>query len=442
MDKKAAILVVDDEQGVRKSLNMVLKDDYNIFLAKTGEQAIDIFEQKAVDLILLDIRLPDIDGVELLGRFKEMEPNTEIIMVTAVKEIHTAVKAIKLGAYEYIIKPFQVEDVLTVISNALEKRSLIREVAYLRNELERSKPFEKMVGENKMMKEIFDLISTISDGDGPVLIQGETGTGKELVARAIHNRGPRKKKPFVVVNCATIPEAMMESEIFGHNKGAFTGAASTRMGKLEIADGGTVLLDDIDSLDIGMQGKLLRAIQEKEFQRLGGTKIIKVGIRFLAASNKAIKALISRGKFREDLFFRLHVFSIELPPLRKRMDDIPLLLDHFLEVFSKKNGASPKSFSEKAMNALVKYDWPGNVRELENMVERISTVVKEPVVFAHDISLSGIGPGRIRGLKLKEAVKAFKKQYVQEVLESVDGSKGMAAEILGVHRNTILRDTD
>ena len=299
-----------------------------------------------------------------------------------------------------------------------------------------------MVGEDRLMKEIFKLISTISDGDGPVFIQGETGTGKELVARAIHNRGPRKKKPFVVVNCATIPEAMMESELFGHNKGSFTGAMSTRMGKLEIADGGTVLLDDIDSLDIGMQGKLLRAIQEKEFQRLGGTKIIKVDIRFLAASNKDIKALISRGKFREDLFFRLHVFSIELPPLRKRKGDIPLLLDHFLEVFSKKNGTSHKSFSEKAMNALVKYDWPGNVRELENMVERISTVVKEPVVYAHDISLSGIGLGRIMGLKLKDAVKAFKNQYVQEVLESVDGRKGAAAEILGVHRNTLLRDMD
>jgi two-component system response regulator AtoC len=209
---------------------------------------------------------------------------------------------------------------------------------------------------------------------------------------------------------------------------------------LEIADGGTVLLDDIDSLDIGMQGKLLRAIQEKEFQKLGGTKVIKVDIRFLAASNKDIKTLISQGKFREDLFFRLHVFAIELPPLRKRMDDIPLLLNHFLEVFSKKNGATPKSFSEKAMNALVKYDWPGNVRELENMVERICTVVKKPVVLAHDITLSGIGPDRIRGLKLKEAVKVFKKQYVQEVLESVDGSRGMAADILGVHRNTILRD--
>ncbi len=442
MDKKGTILVVDDEQGVRESFSMVLEDDYNLLMAETGKQAIDIFEQNAVDFVLLDIRLPDINGIDLLKRFKETDPKTEVIMVTAVDEIQTAVKAIKLGAYEYIAKPFLVEDVHTVIKNVMEKRDLVKEVVYLRDALERSEPFERMVGEDKNMKEIFELISSICNGDGPVLIQGETGTGKELVARAIHNLGHRKDKPFVVVNCAAIPETLVESELFGHERGAFTGAVNTKMGKLEIADGGTLLLDDIDTLNIDMQVKLLRVIQEKELERLGGTRIMKIDARFLAASNKDINNLILQGKFREDLFYRLNVFSIELPPLRKRRGDIPLLLDHFLDVFSNKTGTLPKDFSENSLNALVKYDWPGNVRELENMVERISTVVKESVVSVQDISLPDMGLGQIRGLTLKDAVKAFKKQYVQEVLESVDGNKVVAAEILGIHRNTLAREME
>ncbi len=313
MNNKATVLVVDDERGVRQSFNMVLKDEYHVLLAGTGEKAIDIFQENPIDLILLDILLPDIDGIDLLKKFKQTDPNTEIIMVTAVNDLQTAVKAIKLGAYEYIIKPFIVDDVLTVIGRALEKRRLVRQVAYLKNELERYHPFEKMVGKDKKMKNIFELISTVSQSDGTVLVQGESGTGKELVARAIHNLSPRKNQPFVLINCAAIPANLMESEIFGYNKGAFTGAASIRIGKLEIADKGTVFFDDIDSLDINMQAKLLRIIQEKEFQRLGDTRIIKVDVRFVAASNKDISDLISHGEFREDLFYRLNVFPIKLP---------------------------------------------------------------------------------------------------------------------------------
>ncbi|MGD9320237.1 MAG: sigma-54 dependent transcriptional regulator, partial [Desulfobacteraceae bacterium] len=362
MDKRPTILVVDDEYGVRQSFNMVLKDEYTVLLTGTGEEAIDIFTKSPVDLILLDILLPDINGIDLLEKFKELDPNTEIIMVTAVKEIQTAVKAIKLGAYEYIIKPFTVDDVLTLISRALEKRNLMREVTYLRGELERYHPFEEMVGKDKAMREIFDLISDISHSDGTVLIQGESGTGKELVARAIHNLSPRSAHPFVVINCAAIPGTLMESEIFGHMKGAFTGATSTTVGKLEIASKGTVFLDDIDSLDINMQAKLLRVIQEKEFERLGSTKVIKIDVRFVAASNKNLQELMSGGNFREDLFYRLQVFPMELPPLRERKADIPLLLNHFLEMQAKNTGKASKSFSEKAIKALMEYDWPGNVR--------------------------------------------------------------------------------
>ena len=436
-EKRATVLVVDDEHGVRQSFYMVLKDEFTVLLAGSGNEAIDIFSKNAVDLILLDILLPDIDGIDLLERLKEMDPNTEIIMVTAVKEIQTAVKAIKLGAYEYIIKPFVVDEVITVIHRALEKHSLVKEVAYLRTALERYQPFEKMVGKDMKMEKIFELISTISHSNGTVLIQGESGTGKQLVARAIHRLSSRKNKPFVVMSCAAIPATLMESEIFGHNKGAFTGAVNTVMGKLEIAHKGTVFLDDIDSLDINMQGKLLRVIQDKEFERLGSTKTIKIDVRFIAASNKDLEELISKGEFREDLFYRLNVFPVMLPPLRERRDDIPLLLHHYLEFHSKGGSIPPKRFSQVAINILMKYDWPGNVRELENLVERLSTLCKEPVIQLKDIPMFTMTKAEIKDMPLKKAVKTFQKQYVGAVLESVNWNRTRAAEILGVHRNTL-----
>jgi len=438
MNKRPTILVVDDENGVRQSFKMVLKDGYDVLLAATGEEAIGILTATTADLILLDIRLPDIDGLDLLGKLKELDPNTEIIMVTAVKEIQSAVKAIKLGAYEYVVKPFSVDEVLTIIERALEKGRLVKEVTYLRTELERYKPFERMVGKDRKMRDIFDLISTISESDGTVLIQGESGTGKELVARAIHNRSPRKNLPFVVINCAAIPSSLMESELFGYYKGAFTGASRTTMGKLEIADGGTVFLDDVNTLDFKMQAKLLRAIQEKELERLGGTKVIKVDVRFLAASNKDLNKLVSEEQFREDLYYRLNVFPVNLPPLRDRRGDIPLLLNHFLERHSKKTGRPTKTFSEKAMNSLMRYDWPGNVREIENLVERMATITKKMVIDVEDMSSPKAGLGEFKGIELKDAVKAFEKKYISEVLHEADGSRKRAAEALGIHRNTLL----
>ena len=440
MNKKAAILVVDDENGVRQSFNMLLKDNYTVLLAGTGKEAIEIFTKNPIDLVLLDILLPDINGIDLLEKLIETDPNVEIIMVTAVNEIKTAVKAIKLGAYEYIIKPFEVDDVLILIHRALEKKRLVQEVAYLRNALEMYHPFERMVGKDKQMKKIFDLISTISQSDGTVLIQGESGTGKELVARAIHNRSPRKNHPFVVINCAAIPPTLMESKIFGHNRGAFTGATSTSIGKLEVADRGTVFLDDIDSLDMNMQAKLLRIIQEKEFERLGSTKVIKADVRFVTASNKNLADLVSREEFREDLYYRLNVFPVNIPPLRNRKRDIPLLLNHFLELHTRKTGHSPKKFSENAVKKLMEYDWPGNVRELQNMVERLVTITKGPVIHLRNISTVSISlvKREIKDLTLKEAVHVFEKQYISEVLDIVNGNKKKAAEKLGVHRNTLM----
>ena len=439
MDKKATILVVDDERGVRQSFNMVLKDEYRVLLAGTGKKAVEIYAKHAIDLVLLDILLPDINGLELLGKLKETEPGTEIIMVTAVNEIHSAVKAIKLGAYEYIIKPFIVEDVLTVISRALEKRQLVKEVTYLRNELERYHSFEQMVGKDRKMRNIFELISKVSQSDATVLIQGDSGTGKELVARAIHNRSPRDKQPFVVINCAAIPATLMESEIFGHNKGAFTGAAGINIGKIEIANKGTVFLDDIDSLDINMQAKLLRVIQEKEFERVGSSIVIKAEVRFVAASNQDLSKLISQGKFREDLFYRLNVFTIKLPPLRKRRGDIPLLLEHFSKLHAKKTGKPGKKFSERAIKVLMEYDWPGNVRELQNLVERLCTIKKDAVIHRKDVASFIIGDkGEINDMPLKEAVNMFEKEYITATLDTVDGNRRKASQRLGIHRNTLL----
>lgn len=438
MNNKATILVVDDEHGVRQSFNIVLKDEYNVLLAGTGAEAIDIFTKNTIDLILLDILLPDINGVDLLEKLKEIDPNTEIIMVTAVKEIPTAVKAIKLGAYEYVSKPFVVDEVLALINRALEKRNLVREVSYLRSELERYHPFEKMVGNDKAIRAIFELISTISKSDGPVLIQGESGTGKELVARALHNLNSKEKRPFVVINCAAIPSTLMESEIFGHIRGAYTGATSTTLGKLELAHRGTVFLDDIDTLDINMQGKLLRVIQEKEFERLGSTKVIRFDSRFVAASNRDLRELIYQGIFREDLFYRLNVFPVKIPSLRERKGDIPLLLDHFLELHYRKTGKPAKRFSKEAINFLKKYDWPGNVRELENLVERLSTIVKKPVIHIQDVTQFSMGLRQSKGMKLKHAVNVFEKKYIAEALENAEGNRQKAAEVLGIHRNTLL----
>ena len=437
MNKRETILVVDDELGVRESFKMVLKDNYNVLLAGTGNEAIELFGKNPTDLVLLDILLPDIDGLTLLERIKNVDPHVEIVMVTAVREIQSAVKAIKLGAYEYIIKPFIVEDVLNIIDRALEKRRLVNELAYLRGELQRVQSFQKIVGEDEKMKSIFDLISTISESDGSVLIQGESGTGKELVARAIHNLGCRVEQPFVVVNCAAIPPSLMESEVFGHQRGAFTGAVRTAMGKLEIANKGTVFLDDIDTLDVSMQAKLLRVIQEKEFERVGGNKLIKIDVRFIAASNRDISALIARGNFREDLFYRLNVFPIYIPPLRERRRDIPLLLDHFLNHFARTTGKAPKTFSARAINLLTDYDWPGNVRELQNLVERCFTITRDSTIHLKDIPHFHTGSRNLKKIPLKDAVASFEQQYIAEILDSVDRNRQRAAKILGIHRNTL-----
>jgi DNA-binding NtrC family response regulator len=435
---KATILVVDDEQGIRQSFNMVLRNQYNILMADCGKEAIDLFVKNSVDLILLDIILQNESGLDLLVKFKELDPNTEVVMVSAVKDVKTAVKAIKLGAYDYLEKPFFVEDILKTVNRALEKHHLVKQVTYLRGELERSHPFDKIIGKDGKMEDIFYLISSIADSDGSVLVQGESGTGKELVARAIHKLGSRRDQPFVVINCAAIPKTLMESEIFGHTKGAFTGAAQAKTGRLEIGDKGVIFFDDVDTLDVAMQAKLLRVIQEKEFEKLGSNKLIKLDARFVASSNKDLRILIERGEFREDLYYRLNVFPIELPPLRERRGDIPLLLDYFLDIHAKNTGSIPKKLSDSSLTFLAEtYDWPGNVRELQNLIERLCTITKGDTIYLKNINGFSEEKKEASDIALKDASELFKKQLIKEVLDRVGGNRTEAAKILGIHRNTI-----
>jgi len=439
MVNNSTILIVDDEHGVRQSFKMVLQERYRLYFAENGAAALEIFKQKHVDLVLLDILLPDLDGLVLLKKFREIEPATEIIMVSALKEIASAVRAMKLGAFDYLTKPFEVDALLAVVKRALERRKLQKEIVYLRDELERYQPFEAMVGQSAQMKSVFNLISRVARAQGPgaILIQGESGTGKELVARAIHNRSQRREQPFVVTNCAAIPLTLMESELFGYSKGAFTGALESRSGKLEMADSGTLFLDDIDLLDINMQARLLRVLQEKEYEKVGSDRVVNVDIKFIAASNKDLQQLVAKGKFREDLFYRLNVFPIELPPLRERKEDIPELLDHFLKQNGKNNGLPAKSFSRKAIQALVDYEWPGNVRELENFVERLFIISRGTVIRQEDVLPLKRRNTRREKLALKAAVAGFERQHIKAVLATVDGRRGEAAKILGIHRNTL-----
>ncbi|MGD9329848.1 MAG: sigma-54 dependent transcriptional regulator [Desulfobacterales bacterium] len=433
-----SILIVDDEKGVRESLRMVLQDDYDLYWAETGEEALRQFESRSVDIILLDIMLPDIDGRRLIQNFKAIDDNVEIIMVSALKDLRSGIEAIKSGAHDYLVKPFDVENVKAIVARAMNKKTLQKEVLLLKREVDHCRHFETMVGRNPEMKKVFRMIATIAPSDGTVLIQGESGTGKELVARAIHNQSGRARNPFVVINCAAIPATLMESELFGHRRGAFTGASTDCPGKLEIANTGTVFLDDIDSLSIKMQAKLLRVIQQKEFERIGTHRIIKADIRIIASSNQDLLKLVSENRFRQDLFYRLNVLPISLPPLRKRRDDIPHLLDHFLNVHAQRKGEAAKQLTPAAVDHLTAYHWPGNVRELENLVERICTINPEGTIRLGNLPhLAAIASPQEKP-SLREATQAFEKQYIQSVLEAAKGNKAETARRLGIHRNTLM----
>ncbi|MGQ0555293.1 MAG: sigma-54-dependent transcriptional regulator [Nitrospiraceae bacterium] len=366
------ILVVDDEQGLRDVLSIMLKRaGYAVTSAMDGEEAIELLNKEIFDLVITDLRMPKIDGMEVLKAVKSASPETVVLIITAFASADSAVEAMKQGAYDYLTKPFQVDEVQLIIRNALEKRRLTTENMLLKREMASQSSFAQLVGQSEAMQKVFDVVRKVADSKSNVLICGESGTGKELVARAIHYNSARSVMPFVAVNCSAVPETLLESELFGHMKGSFTGAISNKAGLFEVADGGTIFLDEIGDTTPTIQVKLLRVIQEREFRRVGGNHDVKVDVRVVAATNKDLEKAVADGSFREDLYYRLDVIPIRLPPLRMRTGDIPLLVTHFLERFAKESGKPKPVISQEAMHVLLSHEWRGNVRELENLIERV-----------------------------------------------------------------------
>ncbi|MBU1026396.1 MAG: sigma-54 dependent transcriptional regulator [Candidatus Margulisbacteria bacterium] len=441
--KKANILVVDDEKSMRDSMHMLLRQDYNVQLAKSGKEAIEIVNQQHIDLVLLDIRLPELDGIEALKIIKGIDESIEVIMVTAVIMVKNAVHAIRLGAYDYITKPFDIEALQEQVEKALEKRSLQQENQILRHLIDKEHQFEKIVGKSKTIKEVFKAIDDVAKSNATVLITGESGTGKELVAKAIHNRSSRKEKLIVAVNCAAIPENLLESELFGHERGSFTGAHERQIGKFEIANGGTLFLDEISSMPLPMQAKLLRAIQEREIERIGAGYPTPVDVRIIAATNSDIREAIKKYKFREDLYYRLNVIPIHLPPLRERKEDIQLLATHFLHKYNHEFGKKIVGFKKEAIKALEQHDWPGNIRELENLVERLVVLTKDDNIsidkLPQEITGTICSEPDTKEQSFHQAVKRFEADFIRRVLKKTKGKKGEAAKLLGIHRNTLLQ---
>jgi DNA-binding NtrC family response regulator len=443
---RPVILVVDDEPNVRESFRLVLEDAYEVIDVPDGPRALEAVRASQVDLVLLDIRLPDMDGIEVLERIKAIDEGVEVILVTAVKTVRTAVAAMKLGAFDYVTKPFDEDDLLALVRRALQKRSLEREVTFLRGELARQHDREDIVGEHAEMQKLSRLISQVARTTTTVLITGESGTGKELIARAIHRRGPRRDKPFVPVNPAAIPESLVESELFGHEKGAVTGAHQRKLGRFELAQGGTLFLDEIGLLRPEVQAKLLRVLQEREIERVGGTHPIRIDVRIVAATNLDLKRAVATGGFREDLFYRLNVVPIAVPPLRDRIEDLPLLVDHFIRRYNHEFNKRIEALTPDALAALGAYGWPGNVRELQNIVERTVVLVEGPLISAADLPLDltisptrpGAAPGPDkRHVDLNEASDRFERLIVQRVLEEARGNVSEAARVLGLHRNSL-----
>ncbi|MBX3306126.1 MAG: sigma-54-dependent Fis family transcriptional regulator [Nitrospira sp.] len=366
------ILVVDDEQSLREVLSIMLKRaGYAVTIAMDGEDAVELLQKEIFDLVITDLRMPKVDGMEVLKAVKSASPETVVLIITAFASADSAVEAMKQGAYDYLTKPFQVDEVQLIIRNALEKRRLTTENMLLKREMASQSSFAQLVGQSEAIQRVFEVVRKVADSKSNVLICGESGTGKELVARAIHYNSVRSALPFVAVNCSAVPETLLESELFGHMKGSFTGAIANKAGLFEIANGGTIFLDEIGDTTPTIQVKLLRVIQEREFRRVGGSQDIKVDVRVVAATNKDLEKAVADGSFREDLYYRLDVIPIRLPPLRMRTGDIPLLVNHFLERFAKESGKPKPVFSSDAMHVLLEHEWRGNVRELENLIERV-----------------------------------------------------------------------
>jgi two-component system response regulator PilR (NtrC family) len=439
------ILVVDDEQSMRDFLAILLtKEGHEVVTAGNGADALRAVQAEIFDLVITDVKMPGADGMEVLRSVKEFSPETVVIMITAFATTETAVEAMKIGAYDYIIKPFKVDELKLIIHNSLEKRSLKKENTLLKREIESKAGFANFIGKSEPMQKVFSLIRQVSDTTSTVLITGESGTGKELVARAVHFNSPRKNGPFVTVNCGALPETLLESELFGYMKGAFTGASSNKQGLFEAANYGTIFLDEISATTPALQIKLLRVLQEREFIRVGGTAEIKVDVHVIAASNKDLLNEIAKGTFREDLYYRLNVIPVHLPPLRERKEDIPLLAEYFLKkVVRKGSERTPiKMIDAEAMKALMTYQWPGNVRELENTIERMVIMAPDDVIRLDQVPDTMKGISRCAdlvdleipetGVDLEALLENAERAYLRKALEKTGGVKTDAAKLLGL----------
>jgi DNA-binding NtrC family response regulator len=443
MSSPIGILIVDDDEITCNLLEEVLsKEGYVVDKALNGREAIAKGENKPYDVVLTDIRMIDVDGMEVLRAYRQKSPDSIIIMMTAFGSIETAIRAIKEGAYDYVSKPFKLDEIKLTIRRALEQKRLLQENLFYRQELITKYTLENIVGRSPQMLQVYKTVARVAESRSTVLIAGESGTGKELVARAIHFNSPRSSKPYVAVDCGSLAETLLESELFGHVRGAFTGAVTNKKGLFEEADNGTCFLDEVGDISLAMQAKLLRVIQEHEIKRVGGTETTKIDVRIIAATNKNLEELVAEKKFREDLFYRLNVVSIHLPPLRERLDDIPFLADHFLRKYAAENEKPVSRISAEVLDLLLRYQWPGNVRELENVIERAVTLSPHSLILPEDLPRRlRVEPSEISATSLPSQVSLteLEKSYIKKVLEETGGNKKRAADILGIDRRTLYR---
>ncbi|MCI4445721.1 MAG: sigma-54-dependent Fis family transcriptional regulator [Candidatus Aminicenantes bacterium] len=440
------LLIIDDEKSLLEVLSMVFKKEgYEVKAAASGAEALEILNSNSVDLVITDIRMPHISGMEILQYVKGNMPEVPVIVITAYGSIQQAVEALKAGALDYIVKPFDVEELKILVARGLERKHLEQENLLLKKDLKEKFRFEDMIGKSRLMQEIYVLIEKVASTDSTVLITGESGTGKEMAARAIHNLSRRRDKPFVTINCAALPESLLESELFGHTKGSFTGAVSDKKGMFEVAHKGTLFLDEIGEMSPWTQVKLLRALQERKIRRVGGTEEIPIDVRVIAATNQDLKKRIEEGKFREDLYYRLNVISFEMPPLRKRVEDIPLLVQHFLQKYCQQMGKKMKRLAPEVVGIFEVYTWPGNIRELENVIERIVAIEDRETITSACLPPEMVGMARkdeIRvelepNFNLNDYLDSIAKRYILKALDMSGGRLKKAAPLLGVSYRTL-----
>jgi len=447
MTPPRTIHVIDDEPIIHDILSQILAaEGYEVEISASGEDALKKYESRNFDLVLLDLMMPGMSGLEVLRALRKIQPQAVIIIITAYASVESAIEAMKIGAFDYVQKPFKHEELLLTISRALDHKSLRDENVRLRSELQRKFSFANIISRSKVMEQVFELIRAAAPTRSTILVEGESGTGKELAARAIHQNSNRAGFPFIVVNSGSLPPDLLESHLFGHVKGAFTGAVSEKQGLFEAADKGTIFFDEISSVSLETQAKLLRVMQDREFMRLGGTKTIRVDVRIIAATNTDLEELIEQRAFRKDLFYRLNVIKIVLPPLRDRKEDIPLLVKHFLDLYARENGKAIDGVSEDVLEILERYDWAGNVRELENLIERAVVFAKSRIITRENLPAAVFAPARKEaaapefggeGLALREQTLAFQKRLIEATLRRAKGIQKNAARMLDVKPTTL-----